>query len=248
MGRESSQRPGGRWSRLAWTRGYGSTWTTGWKSVPVLGSAGGRAAVDHGHAASSDVMSEARPASSSAALGMPGSAAFALRCQSSASTTRAALRDRLQVRAARPRREPRGREPPRDESAGEHPDAQDADDGHHRPRAARLLVDLRPAQRPTARAITRAKPLEASSEPPRYDDAQLGTLRERQSRLACECPNHVAEVVSSLVAFERYSRACANRDDDDARMHQRLASSTASAWRVMEDALTELLKFENIAV
>jgi hypothetical protein len=105
-----------------------------------------------------------------------------------------------------------------------------------------------PAQPPTVRPIPRAKPPEPVGDPPRYSDAQLGTLRERQSRLACECPNHVAELVSSLLAFERYSRACANRDDDDARMHRRLATSTASARRVMEDALTELLKFENISV
>lgn len=83
---------------------------------------------------------------------------------------------------------------------------------------------------------------------PRYTDAQLGTLRERQSRLACECPNHVAELVASLVAFERYSRTCANRDEDDAAMHRTLARATADARRVMEDALTELLRFENISV
>lgn len=96
-----------------------------------------------------------------------------------------------------------------------------------------------PARRPAAGVLPEA---------PRYTDAQLGTLRERRSRLACECPNHVAEIVTSLVAFERYSRACANRDDDDAAMHRALASATADARRVMERALGDLLRFENISV
>jgi hypothetical protein len=89
---------------------------------------------------------------------------------------------------------------------------------------------------------------ESSLDAPRYTDVQLGTLRERKSRLACECPNHVAELVSSLVAFERYSKACANRDEDDAAMHRALATATAQARRVMEDALTNLLRFEKIEV
>lgn len=83
---------------------------------------------------------------------------------------------------------------------------------------------------------------------PLYTDAQLGTLRERSSRLACECPNHVAELVTSLLAFERYSRACASRDEDDAAQHRALAAATARARQVMEAALTDLLRFEGIYV
>jgi hypothetical protein len=101
---------------------------------------------------------------------------------------------------------------------------------------------------PTARPIPRRPSNETLPQTPLFTDAQLGTLRERQSRLACECPNHVAELVSSLVAFERYSRACANRDDDDAAMHQKLARATAEARSVMEKVLVDLLRFENIEV
>lgn len=100
-----------------------------------------------------------------------------------------------------------------------------------------------PSPPPTLRRAREIPPVA-----PAYTDAQLGVLRERKSRLACECPNQVAELVSSLVAFERYSRACANRDDDDANMHRALASATAQARRTMEAALTELLHFEKIEV
>ncbi len=113
-----------------------------------------------------------------------------------------------------------------------------------------MLADAAPpkSEPPTRPPPARRPPTNELPQPPRYTDAQLGTLRERPSRLACECPNHVAEIVASLVAFERYSRTCANRDDDDAAMHQTLAAATAKARSVMEEALTELLRFENIRV
>jgi len=109
-----------------------------------------------------------------------------------------------------------------------------------------LLGAKRPPSSSGPVAVRRSR--DALTVEPAYTDAQLGLLRERKSRLACECPNHVAELVSSLVAFERYSRACANRDDDDAKMHRALASATAQARRTMEAALTELLHFEKIEV
>lgn len=112
-----------------------------------------------------------------------------------------------------------------------------------------MLADLTPTAKP---ASVRMPPPRAPEAPrpdgPRFTDAQLGTLRERQSKLACECPNHVAELVASLVAFERYSESCANRDEDDAAMHRSLARATGEARRLMEIALVELMRFENITV
>jgi hypothetical protein len=84
--------------------------------------------------------------------------------------------------------------------------------------------------------------------PARFTDAQLGALKERPSQIACECPNQVAELVSSLTAFERYSRSCASRDEKDAAMHRSLAEATSEARRVMERVLGELMAYENITV
>lgn len=83
---------------------------------------------------------------------------------------------------------------------------------------------------------------------PRFSRAQLARLAEIQSRLECECPNHLSELLQSLVAFEDYSRACANRDDADARVHAMLAKSTGRARAIMEDALAELLVHERIVL
>lgn len=112
-----------------------------------------------------------------------------------------------------------------------------------------MLADVSPRESTPSRPSPVRRPADGDlPDAPRFSDAQLGTLRERQSRLACECPNHVAEIVASLVAFERYSRSCANRDDDDAAMHRALARATGEARRVMESALADLIRFENITV
>ncbi len=82
----------------------------------------------------------------------------------------------------------------------------------------------------------------------RYSRAALLALRDMQSAIQCECPNHVAELVERLAAFEGYSRGCENRDDKDAEVHRALWFATARARRIMEDALEKVLKHEGIVV
>ena len=47
---------------------------------------------------------------------------------------------------------------------------------------------------------------------------ELGKLLEVASAVQCECPNHLAQLVSGLQGFEDYSAGCANRNDADAAM------------------------------
>jgi hypothetical protein len=82
--------------------------------------------------------------------------------------------------------------------------------------------------------------------PPRYTQEQLGLLLEYASSVRCECPNHLSQIVSSLQAFEEYSKNCENRDDADRQVHGLLYRYTAGARAVMEEALDALVKHENI--
>jgi hypothetical protein len=82
--------------------------------------------------------------------------------------------------------------------------------------------------------------------PPRYTAEQLGRLTEIASSVECECPNQLARIVTSLRAFEEYSRDCENRDDEDARMHALLYRKTGAARSVMEEALAALIRHERI--
>lgn len=85
-------------------------------------------------------------------------------------------------------------------------------------------------------------------EPPErlFDDAQLVRMRDIASSVQCECPNHLATLVESLVAFESYSRRCENVDAEDAELHGRLARGTGRARAVMEALLVDLMEYDDL--
>lgn len=82
----------------------------------------------------------------------------------------------------------------------------------------------------------------------RLGDDQLARLLEISTALECECPNHLSSLVTSLVSFERYSRDCESRDEEDAAQHRRLAEGTAHARSVMERLLLDLCEHEGITL
>ncbi|HRI53141.1 MAG TPA: hypothetical protein PLW65_23465 [Pseudomonadota bacterium] len=91
-----------------------------------------------------------------------------------------------------------------------------------------------------------AEPLPGASQPRLFSQAQLGRLQEIKSAVRCECPSHLSELVTSLAAFEEYSRSCENRDVEDAKLHAHLYRQTSRARRVMEEALLALCQYEKI--
>lgn len=77
-------------------------------------------------------------------------------------------------------------------------------------------TDAPPPERPPASGSPRPFTADALSQrspgdsvpigtPLRYSPTQLGRLQEITSALTCECPNHLAGIVTSLVAFEEAS-------------------------------------------
>ena len=89
---------------------------------------------------------------------------------------------------------------------------------------------------------------EISVKPRRFTADQLSRVAAMSSTIACECPNHLAELIVSLTAFEQYSSECANRNDNDAQMHAQLNQSACLARSVLEESLVRLMAFEGIAV
>ena len=79
-----------------------------------------------------------------------------------------------------------------------------------------------------------------------FSAQQLGRLQEISSSVRCECPNHLAQLVSSLAAFEEYSKKCESRDAGDAAIHAKLYRETSRARRLMEEALIALCRYERI--
>lgn len=80
----------------------------------------------------------------------------------------------------------------------------------------------------------------------RFNASQLARLATVSSSIDCECPRHMAELLKNLSAFEAYSDACEDRNEDDALVHGYLHRTTARVRRTMENALAELLKAEGV--
>lgn len=82
----------------------------------------------------------------------------------------------------------------------------------------------------------------------RFSSEQLVALSKRASAVKCECPQHLSQLLESLMAFEDYSRACENRNEKDAELHAFLYHSTAKCRANMEEALDQVLRAEGIRV
>jgi DNA-binding transcriptional MerR regulator len=81
-----------------------------------------------------------------------------------------------------------------------------------------------------------------------YDAAALSRIAAASPTVKCECPHHLVQLVSSLVAFEAYSRECENRNADDAALHAFLHAATAQARAKLEVALARVVEAEGIEV
>ena len=85
--------------------------------------------------------------------------------------------------------------------------------------------------------------------PPRqFSDAQLAKISQISTTIDCECPHHLAALLGSLNAFERYSSECENRNEQDAILHGYLHRSTAKARSTIEDALVVLAEAEGLDI
>ena len=84
--------------------------------------------------------------------------------------------------------------------------------------------------------------------PRRFTDSELAHIATVSSSVRCECPHHLADLVSALAAFEAYSEECENRNAEDAAVHAFLHASTARARALMETALARVVEAEGIAV
>ncbi len=80
----------------------------------------------------------------------------------------------------------------------------------------------------------------------RFSDEQLARVATMSGTIACECPNHLAELIINLGAFEQYSSECANRDDKDAQLHSQLNQSAGKARMILEESLARLIEIEGI--
>jgi MerR family transcriptional regulator, light-induced transcriptional regulator len=71
-------------------------------------------------------------------------------------------------------------------------------------------------------------------------------MSEISTNVLCECPRHVAELITQLSSFEDYSQECLNTSDKDAQLHAALKSISGSARALFERALEMVALHEGI--
>ncbi len=80
----------------------------------------------------------------------------------------------------------------------------------------------------------------------RYGDEFLHQLSHMPAQVQCECPNHLADLLSKLNAFERYSLECESMNVKDAAMHAMMYSASGHCRELLEEVLRRLLVHEGI--
>ena len=83
-------------------------------------------------------------------------------------------------------------------------------------------------------------------EPRRFSQQELSALARQSSAIDCECPQHLADLVGALSAFEIYSANCVSRSEADQALHRYLHRTTASARSLLEQALERVAREEGL--
>ncbi len=82
----------------------------------------------------------------------------------------------------------------------------------------------------------------------RFDDAALTEFAGLPSRVACECPSHLAELLMQISSFENYSAGCSSRNQADAELHDYLRRIAGTARLLFETALERVAVAEGLAL
>lgn len=83
---------------------------------------------------------------------------------------------------------------------------------------------------------------------PRFDSADLASLIAQMPKVACECPKHLAELITLLGQFETYSADCESRHPADVALHAYLHRIAGHARATMEEALATVAMAEGVSV
>ncbi len=82
--------------------------------------------------------------------------------------------------------------------------------------------------------------------PRRWDDTALADFANLSPTIACECPRHVAELLTQLSRFETYSTECEHRNAADAELHAYLRRVAAASRARFEAALEHVALHEGL--
>jgi len=87
---------------------------------------------------------------------------------------------------------------------------------------------------------------EQTVSPPLFDDTTLTEFAGLSTKVACECPSHLAELLLQVSSFEKYSSECVNKSAADAQLHAYLQHVAGSARMLFENALEKVAIAEGL--
>tara|TARA_Y100001934_G_scaffold76256_1_gene94893 strand:- start:3736 stop:4674 length:939 start_codon:yes stop_codon:yes gene_type:complete len=79
-----------------------------------------------------------------------------------------------------------------------------------------------------------------------YDEQAIAALAAISPKIACECPAHIAALLSDINAFEQYSLNCEDSAPGDRALHARLRLIAANARALFEQAVAEVAQAEGM--
>ncbi|MEY4766392.1 MAG: hypothetical protein RI907_3065 [Pseudomonadota bacterium] len=109
-----------------------------------------------------------------------------------------------------------------------------------------LLSGVREAVRGWQSVSEALRQLPEPAPAPRFDPASLHQFIAGMPRVACECPRHLADLVTMLSQFEAYSADCETRQPADVALHAYLYRVAGHARAMLEDALLTLARAEGL--
>lgn len=116
------------------------------------------------------------------------------------------------------------------------------------PATAHQILAVAMGDRPAAR------PAQEDSAPPlvvpprRYTDQQIARLAVISTAIDCECPAHVAQLLSSIIAFEQYSTECSDTDPAQRELHRYLERLAGAARGMFESAAARIAETEGFEI
>jgi MerR family transcriptional regulator, light-induced transcriptional regulator len=109
-----------------------------------------------------------------------------------------------------------------------------------------LLIDSNESMNDMASSLPLSVQSSAMIPARKYSNETLDRIAGISTDVLCECPRHVAELLTQLGNFEEYSQECLNNSDKDAHVHATLAAISGSARALFERALEMIAAHEGI--
>jgi hypothetical protein len=82
--------------------------------------------------------------------------------------------------------------------------------------------------------------------PRRFDEEALANISAAGNSISCECPRHLSDLLLMVGSFETYSAQCASRNPEDERLHHALELAAGRARVILEAAMEQLARTDNL--